>query len=64
MIDASNRRTRLVALAFVAIATFFLLSEHRAHFLGVLPYLLVAACPILHVFHGGHGKHRHGGGSS
>ncbi len=49
-------------LVFGAIATYFLLSEHRAHFLGVLPFLFLLACPLMHVFmHGGHGGH--GGGN-
>lgn len=48
-------------LAFLAIAAFFLLSEHRAHALGYLPFLFLLACPFLHMFmHGGHGAH--GGG--
>jgi hypothetical protein len=51
-------RTFFVSLAFLAIAVFLLLSEHRAHFLGVLPFLLLALCVLLHVFmHGGHGGH-------
>lgn len=52
-------RTFFVALAFLAIAVFLLLSEHRAHFLGALPLLLlIVACPLLHIFmHGGHGSH-------
>jgi len=51
-------RTFFVSLAFSAIAVFLLLSEHRAHFLGALPLLLLALCPLLHVFmHGGHGGH-------
>ena len=42
----------------LAIAAFFLWQEHRAHVLGVLPYLLLAACPIVHLFmHRGHGGH-------
>ncbi len=36
-------RTFFVSLAFSAIAVFLLLSEHRAHFLGALPFLLLAA---------------------
>ena len=46
---------------FLAIAAFFLLSEHRAHLFGALPYLLLLACPLMHIFmHRGHGKgHRH-----
>ncbi|MCY7307535.1 MAG: DUF2933 domain-containing protein [Rhodoferax sp.] len=43
------------------IALYFLLTEHRAHFFGALPFLLLLACPLMHVFmHGGHGGH--GGG--
>ncbi|GAA5665744.1 MULTISPECIES: DUF2933 domain-containing protein [Hyphomicrobiales] len=49
---------------FLAIAGFYLLTEHRAHLLGWLPWLLILACPLLHVFmHGKHGGHSgHGGG--
>lgn len=50
--------TGLVTIAFLAIAAFFLVSEHRAHALGFLPWLLLLACPLLHMFgHGGHGGH-------
>jgi hypothetical protein len=38
---------------------FFLLTEHRAHLLGWLPFLLILACPLMHVFM--HHGHRHGG---
>ncbi len=49
-------RTGLVFLGFLVIAGFFLFTEHRAHVLGVLPFALVALCPLLHLFgHGGHG---------
>ena len=50
-----------VFLAFLAIAAFFLLSEHRAHALGLLPFVLLLLCPLLHLFmHRGHGEgHRH-----
>ena len=54
-------------LVMGAVAAYFLLSEHRAHFFGALPFLLLLACPLMHVFmhggHGGHGGHAgHGGG--
>lgn len=50
-------RTGLAALAFLVIAGFFLVSEHRAHVLGVLPFLLLLACPLLHfLHHGGHSE--------
>lgn len=46
-------------LGFVGVAGYFLVTEHRAHFFGILPFLLLAACPLLHLFH-----HRgHGGGA-
>ena len=58
-------KTAVVAIAFLSIATFFLVSEHWAHALGYLPYLIILACPLLHLFHGGHGGHAgHGGPSS
>ncbi len=51
----------VVCAGFLAIAAFFLLSEHTAHVLGVLPWLLLAACPLMHLFmHHGSGTHEHG----
>ena len=52
----------LVLLGFLAIAACFLLTEHWAHVLGVVPYVLLLLGPVLHLFlhrsHGsGHGKH-------
>lgn len=43
---------------FIAIAGFFMFTEHRAHLFGILPFLFLLACPLLHMFHhGGHGGH-------
>jgi hypothetical protein len=43
---------------FAATALFYLLTEHQAHFFGALPFLLLLACPLMHLFmHGGHGRH-------
>ena len=58
-----------IALAIaLAILLFFLLAEHRAHFFGALPYLLLISCPLLHLFmhrgHGGHGAHGQDGSPS
>ena len=53
-------RSGLVLIGFLLIAGFFLVTEHTAHLLGILPYLLLLACPLLHFFHGGHGG-AHGG---
>ena len=47
-----------ILVAFLAIAAFFLFTEHRAPLLGVLRFLLLFACPLLHLFmHHGHGTH-------
>lgn len=58
------RRSKWVLLGFLVVAAFFLWTEHRAHLLGILPYLLVLACPLMHLFHHGHGHHRHQDGSA
>ena len=54
-------RSAIAMLAFAAVAVFLLFSERRAHFLGVLPYLLLLSCPLMHLFmHHGHGHgHNH-----
>ena len=50
-------------VVFGGVALYYLLSEHLAHVLGVLPYLIFLACPLMHLFmHHGHGHH-HGGHS-
>lgn len=57
-----------IAAAMTApIGAFFLLREHLVHVAGYWPYLLLLACPVMHLFHGhgGHGRHaRHGAGAS
>jgi hypothetical protein len=51
-------RSGLVLCGFLLIAAFYLLTEHTAHVFGALPYLLLAACPLMHLFmHHGHGGH-------
>ena len=48
-------------LVMGAVAAYFLLSEHRAHFIYWLPFLLLLACPLMHIFmHHGHGSHGSG----
>jgi len=45
-------------LCLVIIGGFFLWSEHRAHVMGALPYLILLLCPLMHFFmHRGHGGH-------
>ena len=50
----------LTLLVALAVGGFFLVKEHTAHLLGALPYLLLLACPLMHVFmHHGPGRHGH-----
>ena len=51
-------RSDIVLVGFLLITGFYLLAEHRAHLFGALPWLILLACPLLHMFmHGGHGGH-------
>ncbi len=53
----------LVLCGFLVIAAFFLFTEHRAHVFGILPYVLLLLCPILHfLMHGKHGGRSGNGG--
>jgi hypothetical protein len=64
-----SSRANVALLGFLAIAGYFLATEHWAHVVPFLPWALVLACPLMHVFmHGGHGGHggsdKGGGGAS
>ena len=51
-------KANLVLLGCIAIIGFFLITEHRAHLYGVLPFVFLLACPLMHLFmHHGHGDH-------
>jgi len=53
--------TTWVLLGFLAVAAFYLITEHTAHVLGFLPYVLFLLCPLMMLFmhgrHGGHDQH-------
>ncbi len=51
-------------IGFLLVIAYFLWTEHRAHVIQFLPFLLLAACPLMHIFmHHGHGHgHRHNEG--
>lgn len=51
--------SKYVFIGLALIAGYFLIMEHRAHVVQYLPFLLLLACPLMHLFHG-HGGH--GGG--
>jgi hypothetical protein len=47
---------------FAAVGAYYLVTRHSAHLLDYLPYVLLMACPLMHLFHrhGGHGsQHDH-----
>lgn len=47
----------LTLLAAAAVGGFYLVTEHTAHLFGALPYLIILACPLMHIFmHHGHGR--------
>ena len=58
-----SHRARWVFYGFLAMGGVLLFTEHRAHLLGILPYLILLACPLMHMFmHHGHdegGQHDH-----
>ena len=50
----------MVCIFFFIVAVYFLFMEHRAHIGGNWIYLILLACPLMHIFmHGGHGGHNH-----
>ena len=51
-------RYAMAYLVIGAMAAYFLLTEHLAHVVGALPFLLLLAYPLMHVFM--HHGHHHG----
>jgi len=59
---ASRWRSPLGIFMLVAgaLGTYYLLTEHLTHVTQAIPYLVLLACPLMHLFghhHGGHGGH-------
>jgi hypothetical protein len=58
--DAHHKKSNLVMWVFFGFIAYFLITEHWAHVVPYLPWLILLACPFMHLFmHGGHG---HGSG--
>lgn len=55
-----NLAAKFACAMFLAIGAFLLVTEHRAHVVSYLPWVLVAVCPILHFLMHGRRGHRHG----
>ena len=51
----------LMGAIALAVTGFLIWEEHAAHLLGALPWLILLACPLMHLFmhgrHGGRGSH-------
>ena len=51
---------RWIFVAFALMAVVLLWEEHRAHILGAIPYLILLACPLMHLLHRhGRGRRHH-----
>lgn len=62
--SASNtfsRKTWWIVFVIGLVGLVFLLRDHTSHVFSVLPFLILLACPLMHLFmHKGHGGHDHG----
>lgn len=56
-----GRPLKLALLMVALIGGFYLLREHWSHVAGNWIYLLLLACPLMHLFHGHRGHCGHGG---
>lgn len=53
---------RWISYAALAVIAYYLLTEHRQHVFAYLPFLFLAACPLMHMFmHGGHHRNQERG---
>jgi len=55
-----KNKTGIVLIMLLAIGLFYLMREHFGHISANWPYLILLACPLMHVFghnHGRHGQH-------
>ena len=57
-----NNKFKIILVGFLIVIGFFLITEHRAHLYGFIPYSFLLLCLIMHLFmHGGHGNDKKGG---
>jgi hypothetical protein len=52
--------TGIFMLVAGAVGIYYLLTEHLSHVAQAIPYLLLLACPLMHLFGHHHGGHHHG----
>ena len=53
-----RNRSNLALVAFLGIGGYFLWTEHQAHVIEALPWVLILGCLVMHLFM--HGSHGHG----
>lgn len=49
-------------MGLIGAVSYFLLMEHRQHLFAALPFLILLACPLMHIFmhsDGGNDRHHH-----
>lgn len=55
-----SRKTWWVIFAIGLVGLVFLLRDHTSHVFSILPFLILLACPLMHIFmHKGHSGHDH-----
>ena len=54
-----RNRSNLALVAFLGIGGYFLWTEHQAHVIAALPWVLILGCLVMHLFM--RGSHGHGG---
>ncbi len=60
MQNSQHKKNRLVMWVFLGFIAYLLITEHWAHIVPFLPWLILLACPLMHLFM--HGGHRHSSG--
>ena len=56
----SALRIYAAGFAVAALAALLIYTGHGPHALNYLPFLIILACPLMHLFM--HGRHHHAGG--
>lgn len=56
--SAQIKKNNLVMWIFTGFIAYLLITEHWAHIVPYLPYIILLLCPLMHLFmHGGHHTH-------
>lgn len=53
----ARQYARLALITAAAVLVTYLLTRHQLHTLQLLPWVVLLACPLMHLFM--HGEHRH-----